>query len=64
VDVTGKTGRVLSQMYFEDEPLNAVDKLLQSAGNQPALIAQYQPPSEDVEPDSLVAVWDIMLPEV
>lgn len=64
VDVTGRTGRVLSQMYFEDEPLNAVDKLLQSAGNQQALIAQYQPPSEDVEPDSLVAVWDIMLPEV
>jgi hypothetical protein len=51
-------------MYFEDEPLNAVDKLLQSASNQQALIAQYQPSSEDVEPDSLVAVWDIMLPEV
>jgi protocatechuate 3,4-dioxygenase beta subunit len=64
VDVTGRTGRVLSQMYFEDEPLNAVDKLLQSASNQQALIAQYQPSSEDVEPDSLVAVWDIMLPEV
>jgi protocatechuate 3,4-dioxygenase beta subunit len=62
-DVTGHTGRAVTQMYFENEPLNAEDQLLQNAWNQPALIAKYQTPSDDMEPDSLVAVWDIVLPE-
>jgi protocatechuate 3,4-dioxygenase beta subunit len=63
IDVSGRTGRVLTQMYFENEPLNDVDRLLQSARSQQALIAQYQPPTGEMEPDSRVAVWDIMLPE-
>ncbi len=63
-DVSGRTGRVLTQMYFENEPLNDVDRLLLSARNQQALIAKYQPPTGEMEPVSLAAVWDIMLPEV
>ncbi len=62
-DVSGRTGRVLTQMYFENEPLNDVDRLLQGARNQQALIAQYQPPAGEMEPESRVAVWNIMLPE-
>ena len=62
-DVFGRTGRVLTQLYFANEPLNDVDRLLQSARDQAALIAAYQPPSGDMAPDSLAAVWDIMLPE-
>ena len=63
-DVVGRTGRVVTQMYFEDEPLNAGDMLLQSAWDRQALIARYQPPAENMEPDSRIAVWDIMLPEL
>ena len=63
VDVTGRTGRVLTQMYFEDEPLNDVDKLLQGTRSPEALVAQYQEPSDGINPDSLVAYWDVMLPE-
>jgi len=63
VDVTGRTGRVLTQMYFADEPLNDVDQLLQGTRNPEALIARYQEPTDGVDLDSLVAYWDIMLPE-
>ena len=63
-DVSGRTGRVLTQMYFENEPLNDLDRLLFSARNQQALISKYQPPTGEMEPVSLAAVWDIMLPEV
>jgi protocatechuate 3,4-dioxygenase beta subunit len=63
VDVTGAIGRVLTQMYFQDEPLNEVDKLLQGSWNSEALIAMYQEPSDGIEPDALVAVWDVMLPQ-
>jgi protocatechuate 3,4-dioxygenase beta subunit len=63
VDVTGAIGRVLTQIYFEDEPLNEVDKLLQGTRNSEALIAKYQEPSDGIEPDALVAVWDVMLPQ-
>ena len=62
-DVFGRTGRVLTQLYFANEPLNDVDRLLQNTRDQAALIAAYQPPSGDMAPDSLAAVWDIMLPE-
>jgi protocatechuate 3,4-dioxygenase beta subunit len=63
VDVVGRSGRVLTQVYFENEPLNAKDQLLQSAPDQEALIARYQPPTEEMEPDSRIALWDITLPE-
>jgi len=60
-DVTGKTNRVLTQMYFPGEPLNDKDTLLQSIrGNKEALIAKLLPPTSEVEPDSLLAVWDIV----
>ena len=63
IDVTGATGRVLTQIYFENEPLNEVDKLLQDTRNPEALIAKYQEPSDGIEPDALVAFWEVMLPQ-
>jgi protocatechuate 3,4-dioxygenase beta subunit len=61
-DVTGRTSRVITQMYFPGEPLNDKDFYLQSTrANKEGLIAKVLPPTADVEPESLVVVWDIVL---
>jgi protocatechuate 3,4-dioxygenase beta subunit len=61
-DVTGKSNRVITQMYFPGEPLNDKDLLLQEARtNKEGLIAKVLPPTPEVEPDSLLVVWDIVL---
>ena len=62
-DVSGRNGRVVTQMYFEDEPLNGPDRLLKGTHSPELLVARYQAPGTDMEPDSLSAVWDIVLPE-
>jgi hypothetical protein len=57
---------MVSQMYFENEPLNEVDPLLLESGGPEQLIASYQPlaaAGEGAGPDDLVAIWDIMLPQ-
>jgi protocatechuate 3,4-dioxygenase, beta subunit len=59
--LTGQYDRLVTQMYFPDEPLNAKDPVLQVAWANETLIAQIQPPTEDKEPDSKVAVWDVVL---
>jgi protocatechuate 3,4-dioxygenase beta subunit len=61
-DVTGKSNRLVTQMYFAGEPLNDQDSFLQGAGaNKERLIVPLGPPTQGLEPDSLVAVWDIVL---
>ena len=61
-DVTGRINRVITQMYFPGEPLNEGDFLLRNIrNNKEGLIAKALPPTADVEPDSLIAVWDIVL---
>jgi len=61
-DVTGKINRVITQMYFPGEPLNDKDLLLQSSrGSKDRLIAKVLPPTSDIEPDSLIVVWDLVL---
>jgi protocatechuate 3,4-dioxygenase beta subunit len=61
-EVTGKINRLVTQMYFVGEPLNDKDPFLQSAGaSKEGLIVQLRPPTQEFEPDSLVAVWDIVL---
>jgi protocatechuate 3,4-dioxygenase, beta subunit len=61
-DVTGKVNRVITQMYFPGEPLNEKDLLLQSIrANKDGLIATVLPPTRDLEPDSLLVVWNIVL---
>jgi len=65
-DVSGQVGRVVTQMYFENEPLNGVDKLLQGTRQFDTLIARYQPAGaagDGTAPDELVATWDIVLPQ-
>ena len=61
-DVTGKSNRVITQMYFPSEPLNDKDLLLQEVrANKEGLIGTVLPPTPEVEPDSLLVVWDIVL---
>lgn len=61
-EITGKVNRVITQMYFPGEPLNDKDILLQNIrANREGLIARVLPATADVEPDSLIVVWDIVL---
>src|SRR5436309_8398885 len=61
-EVTGKINRVITQMYFPGESLNDKDLLLQNVrANKESLIVKVLPPTEDVEPDSLTVVWDIVV---
>ena len=61
-EVTGKSNRVVTQMYFAGEPWNDKDPALQGAGaNKERLIVTLQPPTQGLEADALVAVWDIVL---
>jgi len=60
--VTGRHEALTTQMYFPNEPLNAKDPLLQSAGaDQSTLIAKVEPAGKDSEPNSLLVTWDIVL---
>jgi protocatechuate 3,4-dioxygenase beta subunit len=60
--VTTGTKRLVTQMYFPGEPLNENDSLLERAPNKEPLIAKLTAPTGDLEPDALVATWNIVLP--
>ena len=61
-DVRGRASRLVTQMYFEGEPLNEIDILLQrSWGGKETAIANYVGSSGLPEPNALVAVWNIVL---
>ena len=60
-DVTGKVNRLITQMYFADEPLNQKDPLLQQSWAKDSLIARILPPTANEEPDSRLVLWDIVL---
>jgi protocatechuate 3,4-dioxygenase beta subunit len=61
-EVTGKINRVITQMYFPGEPLNDRDLRLQNIrANKNGLMAKVLPATSDVEPDSGLVGWDIVL---
>src|SRR6266481_6090201 len=61
-EVTGTSARLVTQLYFAGEPLNATDPFLQGAGaNKERLIVSLEPPTQGLEPDARVSVWDIVL---
>ena len=61
-DIRGERDHLITQMYFEGEPLNEKDFLLKAVkANQEALIGRVLPPTREVEPDSLIVAWDIVL---
>jgi protocatechuate 3,4-dioxygenase beta subunit len=61
-DVTGKYTRLTTQMYFPGEPLNEKDQIFRESGaSRELLIAKILPPGKDQEPESKVAIWDLVL---
>lgn len=61
-EVTGRTNRLSTQMFFPDELLNARDSILQSVPfEKSALIARRLPRIQGIAPDELALGWDIVL---
>ena len=61
-DVIGAKDRLVTQMYFPDEPLNEKDFIFKELGaSKDAAIGKVLPPTKELEPDSLLVTWDIIL---
>ena len=59
--VSGRQDRLVTQMYFENDPYNDSDPFLNSAGRKELLITKLKDPTPEFEPDSKVAIFDIVL---
>src|SRR5438477_1635005 len=60
--VSGRQDRLVTQMYFEGDPYNKTDRFLQTTLEQTdLLIAELLPPTSEMEPDSKLVVFDIVL---
>ena len=59
--VSGEQNRFVTQMYFEGDPYNDTDPILQSAGQKELLITKLLPPTPEMEPESKLVVFDIAL---
>jgi protocatechuate 3,4-dioxygenase, beta subunit len=59
--VSGRQDRLVTQMYFENDAYNDSDPFLNSAGRKELLITKLLDPTPEFEPDSKVAVFDIVL---
>ena len=60
-DIKGRVNRLITQMYFADEPLNQKDPLLQQSWAKNSLIAKIQTAKASEEPDAKLVEWDIVL---
>jgi len=61
-DVSGKLNRLVTQMYFPDDAHNEDDVIMSTAmSNRQLLVADVRAPTPDLEPDSLLAHWNIVL---
>lgn len=59
--VTGRQDRLVTQMYFEDDPYNKTDPFLNSAAAKDLLITKLLAPSPEFELDSKMAIFDIVV---
>jgi protocatechuate 3,4-dioxygenase, beta subunit len=60
-DVRGNKSRAITQMYFEGEPLNAKDRILNSIRNKDTVVAKLDAPSGATEKGALSVRWDVVL---
>jgi len=71
-DVEGKANRLVTQMFFPDEPLNDKDPLFlelrsrfelskQPVSNADVIIAKSLPPTKEIEAGATLLNWDIIL---
>ena len=59
--VSGRQDRLVTQMYFENDPHNEKDPFLNSAGRKQLLITKLLDPSPEFEPDSKLVVFDMVV---
>jgi protocatechuate 3,4-dioxygenase, beta subunit len=59
--VSGRQDRLVTQMYFENDPYNDGDPFLNSAGRKELLIATLLDPTPEFESDSKVVIFDIVV---
>ena len=59
--VSGQQDRLVTQMYFEGDPYNSTDRILQGAGRTELLITKLLPPTPEMELESKLTVFDIVL---
>ena len=59
--VSGRQDRLVTQMYFENDPYNNTDPPLNSVAAKDLLIVKLLAPSQEFEPDSKSAIFDIVL---
>jgi protocatechuate 3,4-dioxygenase, beta subunit len=59
--VSGRQDRLVTQMYFEGDPYNKTDRFLQAAGRTELLVTKLLPPTAEMEPESKLVVFDIVL---
>jgi protocatechuate 3,4-dioxygenase beta subunit len=59
--VTGREDRLVTQMYFENDPYNATDPILNSAPLKQLLIRKMLDPAPGLEPDSKTVIFDIVV---
>jgi protocatechuate 3,4-dioxygenase beta subunit len=60
-EVYGQQDTLVTQMYFEGDPYNNTDSFLQSAGRPELLITKLLPPPPELESESKLVVFDIVL---
>jgi protocatechuate 3,4-dioxygenase beta subunit len=59
--VTGRRDRLVTQMYFENDPYNATDPILNSAPLKQLLIRKMLDPAPGMEADSKMVIFDIVV---
>jgi protocatechuate 3,4-dioxygenase beta subunit len=60
--VSGRQDRLVTQMYFENDPYNDKDPFLNSAGGlKKLLITKLLDPTSEFERDSKMVIFDIVL---
>jgi protocatechuate 3,4-dioxygenase beta subunit len=62
--VTGRQDKIVTQMYFEGDPHNAADPFLSSVGGAERtqlLVRKLLDPSPELEPESKMVVFDLVL---
>lgn len=62
-DIAGANTRLVTQMYFPGEAENEADIIFRRLApeGRAATTAKILPPTADLEPDSMIARWDIVL---
>ena len=60
--ISGRKDRKVTQMFFEGEPLNDQDLLFKAIrANKEGVISKTSSPTKDLEADSVIVTWDIVL---